>query len=799
MPSGAINADHAGQVMGEIVSQVRRVTDLINEISSSTMEQSGGIGQVNIAVSQLDQMTQQNAALDGPNGGVCFACVDFRSHSRSLITGPVQTRSPCGAHPGAPATTIRDGIAMTGGHGVGRGHGTSRSSVPVPDTAAATTSSQSSSVSRTASMQAPPGLAARPGADGASTSRSLPPRNSPPRPASPLAPSSGTEDDAGPRIFAPRPIRARDLMPLDAMGFLQLSTHFAELEVQVLAEADLGKKLSLLFESQDRVMSALEARLAAVAGGAAESLNDTALLRRALMSGTGASAAMQAQVAKFAAFANVTIDHPTSSEQTRKDVAERLAGMNDKLLEYVRRAASFHDLADSVAGKKDRFATFKTTIDREMRALAKPLAYKESVDGALLCACASVRVGLARMSLEGLPPEVDHALSVVREGYIALLELRARLQDAFPLAGPSDPRALSEPKELRATLKTISDAKDAFARAAAEHVAHATWPMALDIATAIGISSACYEKAVDVLHPQPSAPASAPERAGRSRRNRNRPAARPVAQEPVPGTSAERASNPRAASLQKSSRLLRGSRLSAEMLQSTGAELLALGRAANKDVSTLEAARAGREPTSIASQERTLLHNWFGDVDKLAQARAEIASLLDAHGADRDLSQRLVEIEGQIAGLRAAERRIDDTEMDSLKQHEEPKSKHLDRLLGLGQIAGVGAPTRLPSEGDQGDRGTLFELMIRPRPLSDGRRALPLYVHVHLQEPASDDEFRALSFDRFAAVHVKTDWQKNKGARWEQLQHAMGNTEARVHRGQLDEQVWNALRDAAGR
>jgi uncharacterized phage infection (PIP) family protein YhgE len=49
--------------MGEIVAQVKRVTDLIGEISSSTLEQSNGIGQVNQAVGQLDQMTQQNAAL----------------------------------------------------------------------------------------------------------------------------------------------------------------------------------------------------------------------------------------------------------------------------------------------------------------------------------------------------------------------------------------------------------------------------------------------------------------------------------------------------------------------------------------------------------------------------------------------------------------------------------------------------------------------------------------------------------------------------------------------------------------
>jgi aerotaxis receptor len=61
--SGARQVDEAGRAMGEIVGQVKRVNDLIAEISSATLEQSGGIGQVNVAVSQLDQMTQQNAAL----------------------------------------------------------------------------------------------------------------------------------------------------------------------------------------------------------------------------------------------------------------------------------------------------------------------------------------------------------------------------------------------------------------------------------------------------------------------------------------------------------------------------------------------------------------------------------------------------------------------------------------------------------------------------------------------------------------------------------------------------------------
>jgi methyl-accepting chemotaxis protein len=53
----------AGTTMSDIVGQVQRVTDLIGEISSATLEQTSGIGQVNQAVVQLDEVTQQNSAL----------------------------------------------------------------------------------------------------------------------------------------------------------------------------------------------------------------------------------------------------------------------------------------------------------------------------------------------------------------------------------------------------------------------------------------------------------------------------------------------------------------------------------------------------------------------------------------------------------------------------------------------------------------------------------------------------------------------------------------------------------------
>jgi methyl-accepting chemotaxis protein-2 (aspartate sensor receptor) len=54
---------NAGETMTEIVSSVRRVSDIIGEISTAAAEQSQGISNVNHAVGELDQMTQQNAAL----------------------------------------------------------------------------------------------------------------------------------------------------------------------------------------------------------------------------------------------------------------------------------------------------------------------------------------------------------------------------------------------------------------------------------------------------------------------------------------------------------------------------------------------------------------------------------------------------------------------------------------------------------------------------------------------------------------------------------------------------------------
>ena len=61
--AGSRLVDQAGETMQDIVASVKRVTDIMSEITAASNEQSAGIEQVNRAISQMDEVTQQNAAL----------------------------------------------------------------------------------------------------------------------------------------------------------------------------------------------------------------------------------------------------------------------------------------------------------------------------------------------------------------------------------------------------------------------------------------------------------------------------------------------------------------------------------------------------------------------------------------------------------------------------------------------------------------------------------------------------------------------------------------------------------------
>lgn len=61
--AGSVLVERAGETMNEIVSAVTKVTEIMSDIASASDEQSRGINQIGVAVTEMDRVTQQNAAL----------------------------------------------------------------------------------------------------------------------------------------------------------------------------------------------------------------------------------------------------------------------------------------------------------------------------------------------------------------------------------------------------------------------------------------------------------------------------------------------------------------------------------------------------------------------------------------------------------------------------------------------------------------------------------------------------------------------------------------------------------------
>ncbi len=79
---GAQLVEQAGSTMDEIVTAIRRVTDIVGEITSASREQSNGVDQVAQAIQQMDQTTQQNAALVEESAA---AAESLKTQSQSLV------------------------------------------------------------------------------------------------------------------------------------------------------------------------------------------------------------------------------------------------------------------------------------------------------------------------------------------------------------------------------------------------------------------------------------------------------------------------------------------------------------------------------------------------------------------------------------------------------------------------------------------------------------------------------------------------------------------------------------------
>jgi methyl-accepting chemotaxis protein len=102
---GSDQVERAGTTMQEIVASVKRVTDIMGEISAASEEQSGGIDQVNRAVSQMDETTQQNAALVEQAAAAAGSLRDQTQHLTKVVSmfRLGNTQPAIQAAPAAPA------------------------------------------------------------------------------------------------------------------------------------------------------------------------------------------------------------------------------------------------------------------------------------------------------------------------------------------------------------------------------------------------------------------------------------------------------------------------------------------------------------------------------------------------------------------------------------------------------------------------------------------------------------------------------------------------------------------------
>jgi methyl-accepting chemotaxis protein len=84
--NGSTLVEQAGTTMGEILQAVRRVTDIMGEIAAASEEQSSGISQVGRAVTQMDEVTQQNAALVEEAAAAAASLQDQAARLRETVS-----------------------------------------------------------------------------------------------------------------------------------------------------------------------------------------------------------------------------------------------------------------------------------------------------------------------------------------------------------------------------------------------------------------------------------------------------------------------------------------------------------------------------------------------------------------------------------------------------------------------------------------------------------------------------------------------------------------------------------------
>ena len=122
---GARLVDESGVVLTDIVTSVQKVSDIVAEIAAASLEQSTGIEHVNKAITQMDEMTQQNAALVEEAAAASRSMEEQADHLNRLMTffklrvtqgqaaPPTEENVSAQANPQAAAVRESDGNGAT--------------------------------------------------------------------------------------------------------------------------------------------------------------------------------------------------------------------------------------------------------------------------------------------------------------------------------------------------------------------------------------------------------------------------------------------------------------------------------------------------------------------------------------------------------------------------------------------------------------------------------------------------------------------------------------------------------------
>jgi methyl-accepting chemotaxis protein len=100
--AGTRLVDEAGSTMGDIVASITRVTDIMSEITAASSEQRDGIEQINQAITQMDEVTQQNAALVEEAAAAADSLQEQAAHLADVV-GVFKLAAANAAMPVAPA------------------------------------------------------------------------------------------------------------------------------------------------------------------------------------------------------------------------------------------------------------------------------------------------------------------------------------------------------------------------------------------------------------------------------------------------------------------------------------------------------------------------------------------------------------------------------------------------------------------------------------------------------------------------------------------------------------------------